>query len=336
MDFFKNLNNIKYENYKYLCENFDDINLLLDNNIILRYDPEFPIVFFVRAYIKKLLKINKFKLKTREISFGKNNSGNIFYSDFHVECFPGDYGIYDKSLLTEFLKEYLSSKNIRSTTEKKIMIIHEINTLSKSSLSYLCDLVKVSDNVLFILTSKNEIWYPEALTNLFIDINIKSKLDIIFFKEILTDYLFSIFNNQIDFFNNYINYIKLNFRYYNFYDIMAYFENVYKLNMDKNNLEEILPKRYIYLLNMKKIILQKNVNITIKEFMQIRDIFYTLYTNHLDICDLIFFIVDIFIYLKPENRKEILDYGSECFINSKKGNKPIIHIENLFINLLNT
>ena len=233
MDFFKNLNEIKYENYNYICENFDDINLLLDNNIILRYTPEFPIVFYVRAYIKKLLKIKKFKLKTREISFGKNNSGNIFYSDFHVECFPGDYGIYDKSLLTEFLKEYLSSKNIRSTDEKKIMIIHEIDTLSKSSLSYLCDLVKVNDNVLFILTSKTDIWYPDSITNLFIDINIKPKLDLTFFKEVLPDYIYSIFMNQVDFFNMYIEYIRNNFRYYNFYDIMAYFDNVYKLNLDK-------------------------------------------------------------------------------------------------------
>jgi len=164
------------------------------------------------------------------------------------------------------------------------------------------------------------------------DLELKTNLKNDFFKGILSEENYFNFKNNEEKFNNYINYIKENFGEYFFYDLIHYFENISKVGIEPDNIMSIIPKRYIYLAKLRRIIgidKKKGKNLDMKKVEKIRETLYTIYTNHLDLTYFLKFIVTIVLfYIKTDNNKKILyNLAAQCDINCKKGNKPIIHIE---------
>lgn len=90
----------------------------------------------INAFIKYLYNLKEFNTELVEFDIKINNNDvkiKTIQSKYHNEFFLYEYGLYDKHVLCDFIKEIVSSKNIINNGFK-LIVLHSIDELNKNAL----------------------------------------------------------------------------------------------------------------------------------------------------------------------------------------------------------
>ena len=92
---------------------------------------------------------------------------NYYQSKYHYEINLFEYGLYDKNIITEFLKEIVSTTNVNNNTYK-VIILHKIDRTNELAQLTLRRIIEIySNNCRFIVTVENLSKINKALISRF-------------------------------------------------------------------------------------------------------------------------------------------------------------------------
>tara|TARA_B100001093_G_scaffold494414_1_gene537799 strand:- start:72 stop:1070 length:999 start_codon:yes stop_codon:yes gene_type:complete len=284
----------------------------------------------INALLNNLFKQNVrnlIKIETQDIKIG-NNKVSLKYlrTPFHYEINLYEYGLYDKNMVTEFIKEITKYKSIKEG-EYKFIILKNIDKVSNQcQLSLRSVMDKTFKTTRFIFTAEN----INKIDNSFL-----SRLNSIIVpkpkKEFIKKYIKNYFNdekiylkilelsdNNITIVNNLIYSLKnSNLNIEKFFKFFNYTDKITKLLLKKNLISVIEIRSYVYqlvLLNVPIINIMKEINknlfkkypnlddnIKIELIKISADISYKINNIDYDIIGLEFFILKV--------KKLLLDNG---------------------------
>ena len=230
----------------------------------------------INALLNNLFKQNVrelIKIETQDIKIG-NNKVSLKYlrTPFHYEINLYEYGLYDKNMVTEFIKEITKYKSIKEGEFKFIILknIDKVSTQCQLSLRSVMD--KTFKTTRFIYTAEN----INKIDNSFL-----SRLNSIIVpkpkKEFIKEYIKNYFDdekiyfkilefsdNNITIVNNLIYSLKnSNLNIDKFFKLFNFTDKIIKL-ISKKNLSSVIEIRtYVYqlvLLNIPIINIMKKIN----------------------------------------------------------------------------
>ena len=124
----------------------------------------------INNLIKYLFNTDNIITKNRKTDIKINNNNitvNFIESNYHYEINLYEYGLYDKHIITEFIKDIISTKNI-SNNLYKIIIIHKIDMINEIAQLTLRRIIEsFSANCRFIITAENITKVNNALLSRF-------------------------------------------------------------------------------------------------------------------------------------------------------------------------
>tara|TARA_B100001093_G_scaffold150092_1_gene142810 strand:+ start:933 stop:1931 length:999 start_codon:yes stop_codon:yes gene_type:complete len=235
----------------------------------------------INALLNNLFKQNVrelIKIETQDIKIG-NNKVSLKYlrSPYHYEINLYEYGLYDKNMVTEFIKEITKYKSIKEG-EFKFIILKNIDRVSNQcQLSLRSVMDKTFKTTRFIFTAENNNKIDNSfLSRLNSIIVSKPKKELVkrYVKKYFDDekIIFKILNysdNNITVVNNLIYALKnSNLNMEKFFKLFNYTDKITKLIFKKNLTSVVEIRNYVYQLILLNIPI---INI-IKQI--IKDLFY--------------------------------------------------------------
>jgi replication factor C subunit 3/5 len=289
----------------------------------------------INLILKKIYGITKLKLSKNITELKMNNNKvielSVFYSNIHYIINPSLYGLYDKVILLNFLKDISSNTDIKkfisNKNSTKIIVIKNAEYLSKNAQNALRSIMESNNDnfrIVFLVSSLNRIIEPIISRCMLIKITIPNNNDI-----------FNIIKNisikedipiEDDFLKNIIKIcngnIKKTINYLDYYST-------------SNNNENKLDDSYISIKKLVNLIYTSEIN----NIPDIRNIIYNLFISFnkpLDIINQIYLIIEediLDIKNKDDNYKnhillEINIYLTNLSSMLNVANKPIIYFEN--------
>tara|TARA_Y100000389_G_scaffold201457_1_gene244237 strand:- start:14482 stop:15453 length:972 start_codon:yes stop_codon:yes gene_type:complete len=226
-------------------------------------------------------------------------------SKFHYIIDPSKYMNYDKTVLVEFIKQFMSTKNI-STNSFNVCIILNVNLLSKSAQNALKRILeKYYNTCRFIFVSNNISQITSELISRFTLLKCRSP-------------------NQEDIDNlNKLYGTNINLDRHNIRETLFKFNNV---TIDK--------KTFIY--NFPEIVYNTIIKNKYKNIFMIRDHIYTILNYNIDNTNIIKECY-LFFYNKlklVEHKRILLNKATLFQKNMLTSNKQIIHIEGFIITFI--
>ena len=301
---------------------FEPICIQSDSAFLIRRFVEF-IKNKINPNIGKILKINEHKLNSN-----KNLVFNTKTSSYHIEITPSEHGIYDKNIINEYLYDISSSSNV-ITSKKKNIIVWSIDNLGIIAQECLQNLILENNQCAnFICTSFNESKISPSLKSILNIINIKINRDHL--NLYYNEYLKSKINKE-----EFENIIEKSKMVPDKIDIGYFFHNIFLLenNIESDDMTTYFQKHIVNFYNkIKKI---KKIDITFCEYL--RNNLYEYYVNHINSSDMLKILIELIITdneLDDNFKKEICDSAIKYDINSKKGNKSVIHLEAFILDFL--
>jgi replication factor C subunit 3/5 len=322
----------KYINFiKILTDSKNNINY----NILIKNTSSFLSRKLINSIIKNIFSINfdpTIKINEHQLHSNKNIIFFTKTSQYHIEIKPSDYGIYDKNIINEYLKETASSTNILLGSRKTI-VIWNIDYLSSSAQDALQNILSMyGDSANFIMTCSDYFKLSSSILSKSYQLNIKNitQHDII---DMCTTV--SSINIPTDDLQTIIDKSKISF---DFYDMGLFLHFLY--------LEKFLPyisqddKELLFHRDIKKFYktLRGTININSNFLEFVRNSLYEYYVNHINSSDFLKSIINLTISdntLLDKQKTNIVYLGAYYDYNSNKGNKAIIHLEAFIIELLN-
>ena len=268
-----------------------------------------------------------------KLNSNKNISFNVKISKNHIEISPGEYGINDRTIVSEYINEVSSMNNIVNGNKKNI-IVWNIDKIGNIAFESLHNIIKTNEdtaNFICVTQSLNKI--DRSIFGSVTLLNIENPdrnfyLD--FFREFNDD--FKIQDNSVD---EILDNIKLGYIEYNFNSFLKNIGIFYNFNLDKTDNFENSFRKFIEILYLK-ITTKNRISDTFIE--EIRNLLYDLYVYHFSYEDIINLFIDFCSNddsIKEENKLKILDMACYFNLTSGKGNKQIIHLEAFLYNFIN-
>ena len=265
-----------------------------------------------------------------KLNTNKNFSFNVKISKNHIEISPSEYGINDRSIVSEYINEVSSMTNI-VTGNKKNIIVWNVDKIGEIAFESLHNIIKNNeDTVNFICVSQSINKIDNAIFSSVILLNIPNP-DKQFYIDFF-DYFEDEFKlDPINFLKN----IKTGNTNYNFNSFLKNISIFYNFNLSSlENLDNSFRKFIENLYN--KITSKNKVSDTFVE--EIRNSLYELYVYHFKFDEIINLFLEFVINdgnIDEEKKKKIVEIA--CYFNttSSKGNKEIIHLEAFVFNFIN-
>lgn len=229
----------------------------------------------------------------------------ISKSKYHYIIDPTKYMNYDKLVIVEFIKEFLSTKNI-SNNNFNVCIILNVNLLSKGAQNALKRMIeKYYNTCRFIFISNNLCQISNELISRFTIMNCRIPN-----------------SDDIDKLNKFYNKnVKLDRK--NIRETLFKFKNV---SIDK--------KTFIY--NFPEIVYNSIIKQKFKNISLLRDHIYTILNYNIDNTNI---IRECFIFFEDklkntENKRILIEKAAYFQNNMINGNKQIIHLEGFIISFI--
>ena len=291
----------------------------------------------IQLILKNRYGSNKIKLSKDLKEFKMNNNKiielSVFYSSIHYIINPCLYGLYDKVILLNFLKDISSNTDIKKfiniKNATKIIIIKNAENLSKNAQNALRSIMERNNNdfkLIFQCSSLNKIIEPLISRCMLVKVDNDIKKFNNILKNISIKENINITDEQI---SNIIEHSHFNLKKsINYLDY-------YKTTNSKDNIHLYLDDSHICINKLTKYIYSKNLN----NIIEIREIIYNLFISFnkpLNILNNIYLIIekDINNLSNFDNNfknyilLEISEYIVELSSMLSVANKPIIYFEN--------
>jgi len=273
----------------------------------------------IKSFIKYIYNLNELQTEIIEYDIKINNNDvqiKCIQSKYHYEFFLNEYGLYDKHVLCNFIKEeIISTKNIINNGYK-IIVLHSIDKLNKNALLSLRRIMEMHTKCArFIYSANNLSKLDESILSRCLNIRVP------FPKNQIDEYL-DYCENKL---KKSLNRIKIKSKCK---------DNLFKLNTLIYNNDYIDPLE-IYIKNINDIIKTSN-NITFID--NIRVIIYKLHLLDFSPEDILKNYLNFIIKSKDYNDIQKHKIIEECAKNeyyTKKTNKYFFALENFFIFIKN-
>ena len=265
-----------------------------------------------------------------KLTTNKNFSFNVKISKNHIEISPGEYGINDKSIVSEYINEISSMANI-VTGSKKNIIVWNIDKIGEIAFESLHNIIKINeDTANFICVSQSINKIASSFFSSVILLNIINpdvNFYINFFKDFQDD--FKIDAEPI------LKNIKVGSCTYNFNSFLKNIAIFYNFNLKSlegldNSFRKFIESLY------NKITTKNRISDTFIE--EIRNLLYDLYVYHFKFDEIINLFLDLVINDETISEvKKLRIIEEACYFNntSSRGNKEIIHLEAFVYNFMN-
>lgn len=161
--------------HKRIAEYLSRITYNTLNHLLLYGLPSVGKKTLLYALIRNLYKVDTLEIKEFQSELKINNNIvkiNYAKSLYHYEINLYEYGLYDKNIINEFIKEIISTTNVNNNTYK-IIILHKLDNCSESChLSLRRIIEKGTPNARFIVTASKINKINEAIRSRFINFRI--------------------------------------------------------------------------------------------------------------------------------------------------------------------
>jgi replication factor C subunit 3/5 len=291
----------------------------------------------MQLILKNRYGANKIKLSKDLKEFKMNNNKiielSIFYSSVHYIINPCLYGLYDKVILLNFLKDISSNTDIKKfiniKNATKIIIIKNAENLSKNAQNALRSIMENNNNdfkLVFLCSSLNKIIEPLISRCMLVkvDNNVQKNYNIL--KNISIKENININDETINKIIEYSSFnLKKSINYLEYYNTTHKKENEY-LKLDDSNIFIQKLVNYIYTKNLSNIIEMRKIIYNL--FISFNKPLYILNEIYLIIEKDINNLDNIDDNYKNSLLLEINDYIIELSSMLSVANKPIIYFEN--------
>lgn len=328
---------------KYLEENFLNKYLkILDftnkntfsHNLLIKNTSSYLSRKLINTMIKKMFSIDflpNIKINEHQLNTNKNVVFFTKTSKYHIEIKPCDYGIYDKNIINEYLKDIASSTNILLGT-KKTIVIWNVDYLSVTAQDSLQNLLSTySNSANFIMTCNDYFKLQPSILSKSLQMNIKNITETDLEEMANKNPELKIPKNVL---TKIINKSRISF---DFYDMGLFLHFIYlekKLPYISNSVKELL-----YHSDIKKFyeLLRNSKNINGIYLETIRNNLYEYYVNHINSNEFLKTIINFIVSddtLTDIQKKKAINAAAYYDFNSNRGNKAIIHLEAFVIELM--
>jgi len=262
----------------------------------------------INAFILHLYNLKSLKTQIRETKIKINNNIiDVIYisSSYHYEINLYEYGLYDKEILTEFIKEIVCSRNILTNGYKIIFLnnFHKINRQCQLALRAIIE--KNIDSARFIISTESLVPIDNALLSRFTMIRVPFPKN-----DIINDYLNSLNINNL---NNKKIIRKIN-------------KNLYNIDLCINFPDYKDP--FIIFINEIDNIIVNGDNIL---FMtKLREVIYKIHLLNYDLSDIIKEYLNLCIKKRLNNIHKVIEKAAECQHESCLDKKYFFYIEKFF------
>lgn len=268
----------------------------------------------IESFIKYIYNLTELQSEIIEYDIKINNNDvqiKCIQSNYHYEFFLYEYGLYDKHVLCNFIKEMASTKNIINNGYK-IIVLHSIDKLNKAALLSLRRIMEIHTlSARFIFTANNLSKLDESIISRCLNLRVPFPV------------------NQIDeYIEHCENKLKKNLNKIKIKSKCK--ENLFKLNTLIHNNDYIDPLD-IYIKNINDIIKTSN-NITFID--NIRTIIYKLHLLDFSSEDILKNYLNFILKSKDYNNEQKYKIIEKCALNehyTKKTNKYFFALENFFV-----
>ncbi len=322
---------LKNQFEKFVAINREQLNKKSYSPILINSKNSFLARFLIEKILNLLFPDEKnittnyeHKLNSNKVVF------NIKISKNHIEVSPGEYGINDKCIVSEYINEVSSMPNIVSGN-KKNLVIWNIDKIGEIAFESLHNIIKINEdtaNFICISSSINKIDDALFSSVVLLDIITPNRdFYVNFFNDFKSD-----FNNDMEDLLTNIKTSSTNYNFNSFLKNIAVFYNFNLKSLDTldNSFRKFIKSLYV------KITSKNRISDTYVE--EIRNLLYDLYVYHFRYEEIVNLFLEFVINddnLSEHKKISILD--NVCYFNntSNKGNKEIIHLEAFIYNFIN-
>lgn len=267
----------------------------------------------------------------QKLNSNKNITFNVKISKNHIEVSPSEYGLNDRSIISEYLNEVSSVNNI-VTGNKKNIIIWNIDKIGGIAFESLHNIIKNNeDTTNFITVSQSLNKIDRAIFNSVILLNVENP-DFTFYQDFLIHFNFIKETDKVE---DFLKNIKLGCSEYNFNSFLKNIAIFYNFKLKSlDNLDNTFHK-FIETLYTK--ITSKN-RISDSFVEEIRNLLYDLYVYHFTFDQIISLFIQIISHdqnITEKKKIKILELACFFSMTSTRGNKQIIHLEAFIYNFIN-
>jgi len=253
---------------------------------------------------------------------------NIKISKNHIEVSPSEYGINDKSIVSEYINEVSSMPNIINGNKKNI-IIWNIDKIGEIAFESLHNIIKNNEDTSnFICVSQSINKIDESIYSSVILLNILNP-DKTFYLNFFNDFEEDF---HLDVEKCLCNIKTSNYNFNSFLKNIAIFYNFNLKSLDglDNSFRKFIESLY------KKITSKNKITDSFVE--EIRNLLYDLYVYHFKFEEIVNLFLEFVVNdenLNESKKKKIIEYACYFSNTSGKGNKEIIHLEAFIYNFMN-
>jgi len=260
----------------------------------------------------------------------KNFSFNIKISKNHIEISPSEYGINDRSIVSEYINEISSMNNI-VTGNKKNIVVWNVDKIGEIAFESLHNIIKNNeDTANFVCVSQSLNKIDRSIFSSVILLNIPSQ-DKSFYLDFFRDFKDDFNVNGDDFLVN----IKTSCSNYNFNSFLKNIAIFYNFELSSFNLMENSFRKFIESF-YEKITSKNRVSDTFIE--EIRNSLYELYVYHFKFDEIVNLFLEFVIRdmnISEEKKNKMIELACYFSNTSNLGNKEIIHLEAFIYNFMN-
>ena len=265
-----------------------------------------------------------------KLNTDKNITFNIKISKNHIEVSPAEYGINDKSIVSEYINEVSSMSNI-VTGNKKIILVWNVDKIGEIAFESLHNIIKNNeDTANFICISQSVNKIDKSIFSSVILLNIVNQ-DRQFYLDFFDNFKEDFKVDPEPFLKN----IKTGSTNYNFNSFLKNIAIFYNFKLESlegldNSFRKFIDQLY------NKIIQKNKISDTFVE--EIRNLLYELYVYHFKFDEIVNLFLELVINdenISEDKKTKIVELA--CYFNTTSGcgNKEIIHLEAFIFNFMN-
>ena len=299
-------------------KSFKPILLVSSNSILSNY--------FIEEILKMMFPTDQIIMGNHEqkLSSNKNATFNVKISKNHIEVNPSECGINDKNIVSEYIVDVSSTKNIVSGNKKNI-VIWNVDAMGTISFESLLNTIRINQETAnFICICKNIKKIDKSVYGVMIPIIIEDmEMDFVrdfcekFYGEEEIDVKqFIIGLNNVD----YLSFIK-----------NVSFGELFNEKLQSTNILKSYIEKIYNLLTIKSKISDSYIE-------EIRALLYDLYVyqyNYDEIVEIFLFFVSNDSKINEKKKRLILDKACQFSLTSNSGNKQVLHLEAFIFAFLN-
>lgn len=294
----------------------------------------------VMAYLREIFgnKIDYSRMQ-EEMAISGGTKAKIAFttksSNYHYELNPSDYGIYDKDIISSFLREKSNIKNLTSELPS-FVVVYDADKLTQQAQNSLRFLIERQvDSVRFIFMCHNISSLIHPLVSRFSCVRVPAPSE-----DEIKNVLVRVKNQYKleDFSKNAIT------RIINYCNDITPTPNNLKLILQIFDLSIVNGKYRKYELNYEShlnslvdaITIQQN-NVTLQLFEKIRESFYVLFTNNLETKDIFRLLIKKIIKhpdISNKIKEKAIRSAAQYQLIAVNSNKDIVHLEAFLFGLI--